>query len=125
MLTLNNAAYLAILEEAMKVKAEVALEFFQEALDLTGSGIMHPGNVQPSSAPGEYAVRQTGALLNSLDARSDGPLTYDIGSFEDKDAEGYLHADDLETSPPSKGGRPWVTMALHDPELARRLNGEG
>lgn len=123
MLTLNEAAYRAVLEEAMKPKAEAVLEFLQEALDLSGSGIMHPGNVQPSSKEGEYPVAQTRALLNSLDARQDGPLTYTIGSFEDKNAEGYAHADDLETSPPSKGGRPWAEMALHDPELQRRLKG--
>lgn len=118
---MNEAAYEGFIQRVMNGVGEIGLEFLQDALDLSGSGIHWEGNPQASSAPGEYPVRQTGALLASLDARPVDYRTQAVGSFEDKDAEGYAHAVDLEAKPTSRGGRHFLEMAIGDRELQDRL----
>ena len=88
-----------------------------ERLSHPGKGTLHMGNVNPSSLPGDYPAAQTEALLQSIDVRKVKPLTYAVGSFADMNADGFDHAVELESRPPSQGGRAFLEKALHDPEI--------
>jgi len=72
----------------------------------------HEGNPNRSSAPGEYPAEQTRALRDSVGIATMGPLEVTFGVFDAPD-----YALKLEYDPPSQGGRPFMSMALHDPEI--------
>lgn len=116
---INHAILDAYLESILAQRAEAGLRWFvDDALSRPGTGLLHMGNPNQSSAPGEYPAAQTDALKRSMDARPAGALTYELGSFEDKDSDGHAHALSLESRPTSAGGRPFIEKALAEGELA-------
>lgn len=118
-LTLYPAVLEAYLDHLIEVRADAGLKWFvDDALSRPGTGLLHIGNPNQSSKEGEYPAEQLGALKRSFDARPAGRLTWAIGSFEDKDAEGYGHAVELESREPEKGGRYFIEKALAEGELA-------
>ena len=116
-LIINEALLLATLEKHLQRHADAGGAWLIEALSHPGSGRHYFGNPNPSSSPGEMPAPQTRALIDSIDVRPAGRLAEAIGSFADRDSEGYAHALDLESSPPDRGGRPFLLMALHDPGM--------
>lgn len=90
-------------------------------LDQPGSGKHHEGNPNPSSAEGEYPAVQTGELLSSIDVQQVDYRTFEIGSFANRSREGFEHAVELESRPPSQGGRPFLEMVMADPDFRKTL----
>ena len=121
MLVLNLPALDAYLEHLIEPRVKRYADALQEKLSHEGSGVLHIGNANRSSTESEYPALQTAALRNSIGYERTGPLTYAVGSFESKDAEGYKHGQELENTPISKGGRRWIAKAFHDPELQAEL----
>ena len=117
MLVLNEAILTAFLEHELQRHADAGGGYLIEAMSHPGQGTMHPGNVNPSSLIGDYPAIQTAALIESIDVRESGPLAFAIGSFEDRSATGFEHAVELESRPPSQGGRAFLEKALHDPGM--------
>ena len=117
MLVLYGAILTDFLEHELQRHADAGGGYLIEAMSHPGQGTMHPGNVNPSSLQGEYPAIQTAALVESIDVREAGPLTVAIGSFEDRNAVGFEHAVELESRPPSQGGRAFLEKALHDPGM--------
>lgn len=122
MMPINHVALDLYLETLLAERAEAGLRWFvDDALSRPGTGLLHSGNPNQSSAAGEYPAAQTEALKRSFDARPVGRLAYALGSFEDKDAEGYGHMVQLESNPPEKGGRYPIEKAIAEGELATVL----
>jgi hypothetical protein len=121
---INQALLKTELERLLAPRVEAGLRWFvDDALSRPGTGILHTGfgYTNPSSAPGEYPAQQTEALKRSMDVRQTGPLTWELGSFADKDAEGHRHALELESRPSSAGGRHFLEKALAEGELAHAI----
>jgi hypothetical protein len=118
-MTLDFAAIEALVGREIERRAHKAGAWLVDQLSQEGSGVLYEGNPRRSSTPDEYPAAQTEALVGSIDVRPLSPLTQAVGSFADTNAEGYAHALDLETSPPSQGGRPFLEKAVADPELRR------
>lgn len=124
MLQLDQAALDAYLEEFLEPHAHAGAVKLMGLLDQEGTGQQHEDLPNRSSAEGEYPVVQFGHLLQSISAEREGRLTYGIGSYQQHDAQGYDEAVELETRPPSRGGRDFLEMAEADPEfLAAILEG--
>jgi hypothetical protein len=110
-----------LLEDALErfePAAQVAAEALKENLSLgQRSGRQYPNLPNRSSAVGEFPQYQTGALYNSIAKRKtrDG---YDVGSINNPPPEAVY----LEFREPSRGGRPWLSSTLEDPETHRRIN---
>ena len=117
MLVLYGAILTDFLEHELQRRADGGGGYLVEAMSHPGQGTMHMGNVNPSSLIGEYPAIQTAALIGSIDVREAGPLAFAIGSFEDQNAVGFEHAVELESRPPSQGGRAFLEKALHDPGM--------
>ena len=117
MLVLNEAVLTAHLERLLERRADGGGAYLVEVMSHPGEGTMHPGNVNPSSLQGEYPAIQTAALIESIDVRKARRLAFAIGSFADQNAVGFEHAVELESRPPSQGGRAFLEKALHDPEM--------
>lgn len=118
---IDQAALMGALDAVLRERAYRAGAWLMDALSQEGSGIWYEGNPRRSSAPGEYPAPQTEALLGSIDVQPDGPLSYAVGSFSAGQPEGFDHAVELESRPPEHGGRPFLEMALVDPDLHREL----
>jgi len=118
---INHALLDAYLDALLEGRAHAVGATLIDDLGHPGQGTLHPGNVNPSSLPGDYPAVQTEALIQSIDVRPIGRLAYVVGSFEDMNAEGYAHALDLESSPPAQGGRQFLEKAAHDPEILQAL----
>jgi hypothetical protein len=125
-MTINHALLDAYLERLIEARAHAVGAQLIEDLSHPGQGTLHEGNVNTSSMPGDYPAIQTGALIESINVVPAGHLTYAVGSFEDQSAEGFAHAVELESRPPSMGGRAFLEKALHDPEIHQAaLTGKG
>lgn len=118
---INHPAIEAYLDALMERHVEAGKDWLIEALSQEGTGILHHGNPRRSSTQDEYPAEQLGNLRASIDAQQVGRLTYAIGSFASKNAQGYAEAVQLESRPPSEGGRHWVEMAAADPEFRRAI----
>ena len=101
-----------MLEDTLHDMAAGAANKLQEKLSQEGSGMHHEGNPNRSSAPGEYPAEQTRALRDSVNILQMGPFEVAFGVFDAPD-----YALKLEYEPPSRGGRPFMSMALVDPEI--------
>lgn len=121
--TLNEAALQLAVAAALSGRADRAGAWLVDALSQEGSGLLHEGNPRRSSTPEEMPAPQTEALLHSIDVRQEDARSYAVGSFADMDAEGYAHAEELESRPPSAGGRAFLEHALADPDLQQTLRG--
>lgn len=97
----GKAAAMRALSAAVEGMAQGLVVDLQANLNQPGSGRQMPGQPNRSSAPGEYAARQSGALQGSVDARPVGWGVLRIGLW---DAPWYTRK--LEYDPPSRGGRP-------------------
>ena len=121
-LILYPAVLETYLNHLIEVRAEAGLKWFvDDALSRPGTGLLHVGSPNQSSAAGEYPAEQLGALKRSFDSRPAGRLTRAIGSFADKDAEGHRQAMELEARPEEKGGRHMFEKALAEGELVAVL----
>jgi len=101
----------------LEAASEEALTMLQEKLNPGGhGGLKHEGQPARSSRPGEYPAYQTGALYRSLGIRR-RKLERSVGVVKNTPVEALL----LEFRPPSSGGRPWLSKALREPELKRRM----
>ncbi|WP_407543782.1 hypothetical protein Q0M94_28280 (plasmid) [Deinococcus radiomollis] len=119
---INEPALEAALNAILAERADAAkLWLRDDALNRPGTGLLHSYSPNQSSSQTEYPAEQTGALRSSIDARQVGPLTFAIGSFEDLDAEGFRHAEELESRPTGMGGRHFLERALAEGELAHVL----
>lgn len=98
--------------------------FLVEKLSGPGSGVHWPGQPNPSSAPGQYPAEQSGALVQSIDARREGDH-WEVGSFDAPPEAFALEYPSPPGSPITRqsdhGARPWLSKALTDPDLHRRL----
>lgn len=93
--------------------AQAAAEVLKAKLGQPGSGTHYTGQPNPSSAAGEYPAKQTGDLQASISARPRArPGFAEFGS-----TSGPPEAQLLHFKPPDKGGRPFMNMALVDPEI--------
>ncbi|MGL5005371.1 MAG: hypothetical protein ACRDAM_20800 [Casimicrobium sp.] len=99
-----------------------------DRLSQPGSGEKYAGLPNRSSAPGEYPARQSGELVNSIDARALTPLRFGIGSFNAPD-----HAYWLEFDPPGAPGferetesgvRRWLSRTMEDPTVQEAIKRE-
>ena len=117
MLVLYGAILTDFLGHELERRADAGGGYLIKVMSHPGQGTMHPGNVNPSSLQGDYPAIQTAALIESIDVRKAGPLAFAIGSFEDRNAVGFEHAVELESRPPSQGGRAFLEKALHDPGM--------
>lgn len=116
---INLPAVDSFLETIILEMGDVGLRWFTEdALIRPGTGLLVKGRPHQDSAQKEYPAEQTGALIDSFDVRHIGHLMVAIGSFSDKNQEGYAHAVKLESLPESKGGRHFFEKALAEGELA-------
>lgn len=76
------------------------------------SGHRYDDLPRQSSAPGEYPQEQFGPLHASIGYEQTGETTFEVGSIYNPPPE----AADLEFRPVADGGRPWLSMAMEDPE---------
>lgn len=113
---IDQAALMRAIDAELRRKAYAAGAWLVDALSQEGSGVLYEGNPRRSSAIGEMPAPQSEQLLGSIDVRKDGN-GWAVGSFSDRDAEGYAHAVELESKPPEQGGRPFLEMALADRDL--------
>lgn len=81
-------------------------------LEGEGTGVQYPGLPRRSSAPGEYPAEQSGDLRDSIAARQAGEGA-EFGPINNP--PDYVLP--LHFRPPSDGGRPFMDMALHDPDI--------
>lgn len=113
---IDQAALMRAIDAELRRKAYAAGAWLVDKLAEEKNGEWWPDNPARSSAQDEYPAAQSGALISSISVRPDG-AAYAVGSFADQDAEGYAHGVELESKPPSDGGRTWITRALADREL--------
>jgi len=106
---------LALAALAEQAGAQEAAAFLREKLNQPGSGNKWPGLPNTSSAPGEYPAKQSGKLLDSIDAQPLGQF-WAFGSFN-----APPEAWGLEYPAPGHVARPWLSKALADPELRERV----
>jgi hypothetical protein len=111
----------AYLEHLLASHVHAGATWLDTALSQPGQGIHHPFLPNPSSAVGDMPAEQLGHLKDSIGFEQSGPLTFILGSLESLDAEGAAEALELETRPPTMGGRPFLTMTLNDPDFHHAL----
>lgn len=117
------------LQPALEVVASTTLVFLREKLNQPGSGVHHPGLPHPSSNPGEYPAKQSGALLACLGAIQLTDGSWVVGALNSVAAvpvEAWaLEFPEPPTSPVNRttpyGARPWLSKAHGDPELHARI----
>ncbi|GGO19522.1 hypothetical protein [Deinococcus humi] len=116
-----DAADQVIMAALRRAGYAAALEL-REKLSHPGAGVRHPGNLNPSSKPGDYPAIQGGRLAASIGAIPGPGLSVSVGAVNNPPPE----ARELIERPPSQGGRDYLTKALHDPDIheaARRAVG--
>ena len=121
MLTVDYALLEAHLENLLRPKVDRYTALLKEKMSQEGTGLLHIGNVNRSSTSSEYPAVQLANLRDSLGFVHSGPLAWNVGSFASNNAQGYAEGEMLNNKPVSRGGRRWVTMAYHDPELQAEL----
>ena len=112
-----NPAGLAQLESMLTLRAlraaEAAAELLKVKLGQPGSGTHYTGQPNASSSMGEYPAKQTGDLQASISARpGPQPGFAEFGSIGGPPEAALLHF-----RPPDKGGRPFMNMAVIDPDI--------
>ena len=122
MLTVDHALIQAHIEDVIKARVERYTDLLRDKMNQKGSGLLHIGNANRSSTPDEFPAVQVGNLRDSIGFVHSGPLAWNVGSFASNNAEGYAEGEMLNNKPVSRGGRRWVTMAYHDPELQAELS---
>ena len=91
-----------------------ALEIIKNIEAGPRSGAQYRGQPRQSSALGEFPQEQSGALVDSIDARPIGVLRFGIGAFDAPDWAVFLEF----------AKRPWLSRTLEDPRTWQRMNEE-
>ncbi|WP_158680070.1 hypothetical protein [Deinococcus sp. NW-56] len=114
----------ALFDRADEAMAKAAVAYLVNVMDRAGTGQKWPGLPNTSSAPGQYPVVQSRALIESLDARRLGS-EWHFGSFNAPDEAWALEYPKPEGSPIDRktphGARPWLSKLLGDPEAHRAI----
>ncbi|MGL5005441.1 MAG: hypothetical protein ACRDAM_21155 [Casimicrobium sp.] len=123
-----NAAIIAHLEPKLERGATRAALIIVDRLDQPGSGVKYSSLPNRSSAPGEYPARQSGELINSIDAREIALASFGVGSFNAPDQAWYLEFDPpgapgFERSTDS-GVRQWLSRTMEDAEVQAAITQE-
>lgn len=68
-------------EKVLRVRAFALRDEISSTLEraAVGRGVFYKGNRNPSSAPGDPPARQSGTLVNSIDAARVTPTLYEVG----------------------------------------------
>ena len=112
-MTVNLAIVDSLIKQRIESAARGAADYLREALSQEGSGIQHPGLPNRSSTIDEYAAAQSARLAASITAQPSPGLTAQVGALDNPPPEALK----LIITPPSQGGRDWLTKAFHDPLL--------
>jgi HK97 gp10 family phage protein len=111
------------LQENALSAAEFARTVTVVEMEQSGGGVFWPGNVRPSSRPGNYPAVQTSALVGTLNAH-ELPASKDIGRAAlDAGGNGVDYARALEFGTSHAAPRPYMrtTVRKYRKEILARL----